>query len=90
MTLKAAHKLTEMLISVNLTLKVVWFAQTLKAALASDYLRHPLRFTRTRTICTLYTRTNVYKFSFLPRVVTEWNNFSIPVVNLSTHPIAFK
>ena len=36
-------------------------------------------------LITISTRTNVYKFSFLPRTIVDWNNLSKEVIEYSNN-----
>ena len=36
-------------------------------------------------LITIATRTNVYKFSFLPRTIVDWNNLSKEVIEYSNN-----
>ncbi|KAJ8042811.1 hypothetical protein HOLleu_09668 [Holothuria leucospilota] len=66
-----------------------------KAQIPVGRLRHPTRKIRgmhNLHFCHLYTRTNCYKYSFLPNTVKDWNSLPASLVENSVHhkdPVQF-
>ena len=55
-----------------------------KARIPMDRLRHPIRRTRgmhNLHLCHMYSRTNCYKFSFLPNTVIDWNSLPADLID---------
>ena len=54
----------------------------------TEIVKKPSRTTRSmhsKHLITISTRTNVYKFSFLPRTIVDWNNLSKEVIEYSNN-----
>ncbi|KAJ8034353.1 hypothetical protein HOLleu_21149 [Holothuria leucospilota] len=60
-----------------------------KANIPMDKISHPTRKTRgmhNLHFCQLYSRSNCYKFSFLPSTLKDWNNLPAALIDgLDSH-----
>ena len=53
-----------------------------------ELIKEPSRYTRhmhSKHFITISTRTNVYKFSFLPRTIVNWNNLLQEIIECSNN-----